>query len=355
MIVVFSMDSLNFLPSLDNLGGILGNDPGRATARIIESSLLTPLKEFSNRPSKKFRQRLVFLASQLAIPDSEQINSAQDGKREIEIQCEFGAQIVEAIHSASLIIDDIEDGSLTRREQPTLHVQYGLPQALNAGNWLYFWPLKQIGALKLEKEKELALLKDTIDTMVNAHFGQSIDIGTRVDEIPQGSVEEVCLSSVSLKTGALMSLAMRMGGYIGGASFERIESLAQLGKTLGVLLQVFDDVGNFSSTSMTPKGEGSKKYEDLYLRRPSWIWSYAASALGHEEYSQFIHVVTQLPEEGPLLSWLDKSLFVTQLKKEANQKLSNWITQIQNVFGSENPKSVMKFEQLAHELSRSYS
>src|SRR5512142_2931568 len=63
--------------------------------------------------------------------------------------------IVEGLHLGSLIIDDIEDESSTRRGGPTLHRQIGVPNALNAGNWLYFWPALLVPRLKLGPDREL--------------------------------------------------------------------------------------------------------------------------------------------------------------------------------------------------------
>jgi hypothetical protein len=50
--------------------------------------------------------------------------------------------VVEFIHAGSLVVEDIEDGSRIRRGRVALHVRYGMPVALNAGNWLYFWPFE---------------------------------------------------------------------------------------------------------------------------------------------------------------------------------------------------------------------
>jgi len=344
------MSYLSFIPKPHDLTDTLKCGSKGATEQIIEDSLLLPLRDFLNRPSKKFRQELVFLACQMAVPDSKQ----KSGTYENKIKCELGAQTVEAIHSASLIVDDIEDGSLIRRGHPTLHIQYGIPLALNAGNWLYFWSLMKISHLKLESDKESALLRDTIDIMLKAHIGQSIDIGICVDKIPQELVKEVCLSSISLKTGALMSLAMRVGGYIGGASSERIESLAQIGSTMGALLQTFDDIGNFSRSNLMSNSKNPKQYEDLILRRPSWIWAFASSEFNYEDYRQFILLVNKLPEVGPLLNWLERNDFVSRAKKSANLDLLNWTMEIQNIFAFENPLGVQGLLKLAEEMARSY-
>ena len=63
--------------------------------------------------------------------------------------------VVEVIHAGSLIVDDIQDDSPSRRRRPALHRLYGLPLALNVGNWFYFWPFQLLPALELPADVEL--------------------------------------------------------------------------------------------------------------------------------------------------------------------------------------------------------
>ncbi|MFZ9595138.1 MAG: polyprenyl synthetase family protein [Bdellovibrionia bacterium] len=356
------MNPNSFFPDLKNLTEHIGRTPAPETEQVIEGSILKPLRDFSARPSKKMRERLVRLAGQLVRPEGIEPSEAGDptaflnssGSLRKKDQIQLGAQIIEAIHSASLIIDDIEDGSLVRRNQPTLHIQYGVPTALNAGNWLYFWPLKQIRNLGLDEKNELALLSDAIDIMVKAHFGQSIDIGIQVDELPQSSVEEVCLSSIELKTGALMSLAMKIGGYISAASKSQIDALDQVGKELGILLQAFDDLGNFSKNPSTQDPSEVKKYEDLYLRRPSWIWSVAASHLSQVQYQDWIAAVRALPNERPLNEWVEAQNWRGVLKQHAMNRLDRFLARVHQEFSLTSKSAVEQLQALACELLQAY-
>nr|HPH70237.1 polyprenyl synthetase family protein [Kofleriaceae bacterium] len=81
---------------------------------IWQSALLGPLLEFAARPSKAFRDRL----TQLAFLGS-------DGNP-AHLPAQLGA-IVEAIHAGSLVVDDVQDGSLERRGGPALHQTMGMP------------------------------------------------------------------------------------------------------------------------------------------------------------------------------------------------------------------------------------
>src|SRR5215813_1995113 len=114
----------------------------------------------------------------------------------------------------SLVVDDIEDGSMIRRGKPALHIRYGLPTALNAGNWLYFWPFQLIKALELPNRTALSVYEDYHRTLLRAHVGQAMDLGSGVDRLPQSRVPEVCLATMELKTGALMGFAMVLGAAL---------------------------------------------------------------------------------------------------------------------------------------------
>jgi geranylgeranyl pyrophosphate synthase len=113
------------LPSAPELENWLDLTENRGVEDLIEKSLLSPLKEFLNRPSKHFRGQLVQLAFRL-------VNENGLGK-----ECVSGAmKVLEAIHAASLVVDDIQDNSEWRRGLPTLHRTHGLAVALNSANWL---------------------------------------------------------------------------------------------------------------------------------------------------------------------------------------------------------------------------
>src|SRR5262245_53682692 len=105
----------------------------RVAAQVWDRILLDPVREFLNRPSKAIRGRLAEVGYRLA--------SGTDGELSDEAKrlCLLCSNAVESIHAGSLVIDDIQDGSVLRRGAPTLHREIGVPLALNAGNWLYFW------------------------------------------------------------------------------------------------------------------------------------------------------------------------------------------------------------------------
>jgi geranylgeranyl pyrophosphate synthase len=242
--------------------GYLDNDVPRA---VWERALYQPLRDFLARPGKQFRARLCELSFEIAgggVPP-----------REL-------ALLVEILHAGSLIVDDIEDNSSERRGAAALHVRYGLPRALNAGNWLYFWPFVLLRRLDLPPLAELELQRAISRALVDCHRGQALDLAARVVDLEQAHVPAVVSATARLKTGSLMALAADAGALVAGAAREKREALARFGGELGTALQMLDDLGGISSARRRHKG-----YEDLMQSRPTWPWAWLADTLDAGEFS----------------------------------------------------------------------
>lgn len=325
-----------FLPDSDQIPGLLDlSTSASGVARRIHQSLILPVADYLDRPGKRFRARLLELGSELgATPCTPNAYV-------------LAGQIIEAVHTGALIIDDIQDQSKQRRGQPTLHLKYGTPLALNAGNWLYFWPLTQLSKLGLDEHQELIAHRICMDVLGKAHFGQALDVGTRIDEVPQDEVAATCLASMELKTGVLMSLALRLGALLSGATATQLEQLDGFGRQLGIALQMFDDIGNFVKPDQ-------KRFEDLYLRRPTWIWGFAAEHYSSEDYQRLVHAIHCLPDESFLKPWIKITDFVDAAKANASTYLHSVFRDAEPLFGTLKPESLTKLRALALDLERAY-
>ena len=267
---------------------------GGDVSGILERLLATPIDDLLNRPAKGLRGHLVRIAFELSDGILSQVPEVPYAK-----YLKGFSSVLELVHAGSLIIDDIEDQSTARRGAPTLHRKYGLSVALNAGNFLYFWPLYQVRLLGLPPAVELRVHREYESALIKAHLGQGLDVGVRVDELLQAEVKDLCLACLEFKSGSLMSLAFVLGAIAAGASEGRIELLRDFGMRLGVSLQMFDDLGNFSG-----RRDPQKHWEDLKLRRPTWIWASAAELLRPNEYHEFTECVARLPVKADLVHWI---------------------------------------------------
>jgi geranylgeranyl pyrophosphate synthase len=240
-------------------------DDIRVPPRFWRRALFNPLGEASRRPGKEFRGRLTEIAWALA---------GGRGPAPIEL-----AAAVEALHLGSLIVDDIEDGSSSRRGGRTLHLRVGLPLALNAGNWLYFWPSALLERAGFEPTCLLALQGAVNRAVLRCHYGQALDLSLRVTELRQCEVPDLVYGTTRLKTGSLFELSAELGAIAAGGSGETVRALAEAGRDVGVALQMLDDWTGIASERRCHKG-----HEDLLHARPSWPWAWLAERLDDVSY-----------------------------------------------------------------------
>lgn len=234
-----------------------------------QKALGTPLRDFLGRSSKMFRAHM-----------AEWAWSAAGGEGELCISIPLA---VEALHAGSLIIDDIQDKASLRRGDVALHERYGLATALNAGNWLYFWPVRLLSEANLSPEQELAALKKLAETQHRSHLGQGLDVSLKIHDIHQEDMAGIVQSKTALKTGALMGLSAYLGALGAGAPPETREAFARFGEGLGGILQMLDDAGSITSEDRTEKAR-----EDLIQGTPTWPWVWAAQRLDGPAYRELV-------------------------------------------------------------------
>lgn len=242
-------------------------EAGSAAPRIWQRALVDPIREFIGRSGKGIRARLVAAGWSLG-------GGAGPGPSTL-------ALILEYIHAGSLVIDDIQDASTHRRGSPTLHRLHGEALAINAGNWLYLWPVTRIRELGLATEVELELTWRIVQTLVRCHHGQALDLGSTASTISQAELADLALVISRLKTGALTELAITAGAVAAGACAPKVEALSRFGATLGVRLQMLDDLGNLRG-----KREPLKRSEDLRLDRVTWPWAWLSKHLVPGEFNE---------------------------------------------------------------------
>lgn len=238
----------------------LGTSLGAVPSTLWEEALLGPLRDFLTRPGKSVRAALVEAAWQAS------------GAR--QTPPDLLPVLIEVLHAGSLVIDDIEDEAVERRGRPALHRLYGIPRALNAGNWLYFWSELLLEQLGLDPARELEARRWLTRTILSCHHGQAIDLSARVTEIGRSAIAGVVSAVTALKTESLISLAMRLGALAAEAPPERTQVLVSIGAGLGAALQMSDDLGSIASEPRWHKGQ-----EDLLGARPTWPWAWLSAEL----------------------------------------------------------------------------
>ncbi|MCR5613101.1 polyprenyl synthetase family protein [Treponema sp.] len=165
--------------------------------------------------------------------------------------------LVEFVHTASLIHDDIEDGADTRRGKPAAHITYGLDTALNAASWLYFTAPTAIEHLDINIEK-----KNFYYTLFNRelrrlHLGQAMDIlwHRNPDIFPTMAEYQAMVQN---KTGTLACLAVSVGILAGGGTMGQATQAGEIARGIGEGFQILDDVQN-----LTTGNPGKKRGDDI--------------------------------------------------------------------------------------------
>ncbi|MBP1592373.1 MAG: polyprenyl synthetase family protein [Oscillospiraceae bacterium] len=168
-----------------------------------------------------------------------------------EVMSAAPAAAIEIIHTASLIHDDLPamDDDDFRRGRPSCHKAYTEAEAILAGDALMILPFQIIAEdSALDGDKKAKIISDlAAATAVTGMIGgQVIDI----DNETRDDVDEANLRYMySLKTGALIRTACRMGCIAAGASEEKIKLADEYAKKIGLAFQIIDDILDVTSTT----------------------------------------------------------------------------------------------------------
>ncbi len=147
--------------------------------------------------------------------------------------------VVEMLHTATLVHDDIIDGADTRRGRPSTNTTWGNEKCVLAGDWLYMQAFKV--ALEERNLRVLDLLIGLTQQMVEGELLQIQKLGKSVSEAEYYDL-------IFRKTACLFSVSMRLGAVLARATEEEETSLATFGRAVGLAFQIVDDVLDLTAT-----------------------------------------------------------------------------------------------------------
>ncbi|MFC3956910.1 polyprenyl synthetase family protein [Halovivax cerinus] len=153
------------------------------------------------------------------------------------------ATIPEILHNGTIIVDDVEDEAETRRSEPALHHRFGQDVALNAGNAMYFIPLKIItnNPADLPPDRRLSAYEMLMYELNRTHLGQGMDICWH-NEREVRATREQYLEMCACKTGCLGRIVARLAAIVTGQSETVERHAAAYAETVAVAFQIGDDV-----------------------------------------------------------------------------------------------------------------
>ncbi|KAF8419010.1 isoprenoid synthase domain-containing protein [Tirmania nivea] len=145
-------------------------------------------------------------------------------------------KVVAMLHTASLLIDDVEDDSILRRGVPVAHKIFGIAQTINSANYVYFLALQELSRLNNPE-----LITIYTEELLNLHRGQGMDLYWR--DLLTAPTEQEYLDMVSNKTGGLFRLAVKLMQ----AESKTGLNLVTLVNIIGLTYQIRDDYMNLQS------------------------------------------------------------------------------------------------------------
>jgi octaprenyl-diphosphate synthase len=160
--------------------------------------------------------------------------------------------VVEMIHSATLIHDDVIDGANTRRGRPSANARWGNHMSVLAGDWLYMQSFEM--ALR---QRNFAVLDILIDLTQNMVEGELLQL-TRLGQMDLNEAEATELAY--RKTACLFSGCSQLGAVLGEQPKHIEDALAEYGRNAGLAFQLVDDLLDFTAS---PEKLGKPVLSDL--------------------------------------------------------------------------------------------
>jgi len=147
--------------------------------------------------------------------------------------------VVEMLHTATLVHDDIIDGADTRRGRPSANTNWGNEKCVLAGDWLYMQAFKV--ALEERNLRVVDLLISLTQQMVEGELLQIQKLGKSVSEAEYYDL-------IFRKTACLFSVSMRLGAVLASATEAQEAAMATYGRAVGLAFQIIDDVLDLTAT-----------------------------------------------------------------------------------------------------------
>ena len=174
---------------------------------------------------KRLRPMLLLLAARL---------SGYRGPRSVRLGC-----VVELLHTATLIHDDVVDEAPLRRGRPSANAQWGDDASVLVGDHLYS---KSFAMLVRDNDRAV------METLARATVSMTEAEVFQLERKRSGVTTEVdYLRIITQKTASFISACCRIGGLLGGLPAPQVDALTRYGVDIGVAFQISDDALDFSA------------------------------------------------------------------------------------------------------------
>jgi len=235
------------------------------------------------------------------------------------------AAVIEFIHTATLLHDDVVDQSTKRRNHKTANTIFGNAASVLVGDFIYSRAFQMM--VKINHMKVMEVLANTTNTIAEGEVLQLLTIHNASIE------DEDYLKVVYYKTAKLFESAAELGAIIGGADDNDIKVLAQFGKHMGIAFQLIDDVLDLSGN---PEEIGKNLGDDLAEGKPTLPLLYAMKK-GSDEQKNIIRAAIEnggLTELESVLNAVKETKALEYVRELAKEEIEKGEKLIQHITSS---------------------
>ncbi|GAA5859614.1 hypothetical protein JCM8547_006164 [Rhodosporidiobolus lusitaniae] len=205
-------------------------------------SKLTGAPAWTSAQEQVLVEPYAYLAS---IPGKE-VRSALIAAFNVWMKCadddlEIVKKVVGILHTASLLMDDVEDDSHLRRGMPVAHKIYGIPQTINSANYMYFLAYQELQ--RIHPRPGVKVEEMVTEELLHLHRGQGMDLFWRENLICPTEPEYIDM--VNNKTGGLFRIAIKL--MMGSSPEVPPRDYVPLANLIGIIFQIRDDYVNLQS------------------------------------------------------------------------------------------------------------
>jgi geranylgeranyl pyrophosphate synthase len=198
------------------------------------------------------------------------------------------AMSIETFHKASLVHDDIEDDDAFRYGEETLHRRYGIPTAINVGDYMIGMGYRLVS--RDAKELGADVVADILNNLADAHMklseGQGAELMWR-DAKDKRLKPLDALKIYALKTSPAFEAALYSGVRLAGPVDDYAEPIKQFSRNMGVAFQILNDLKDWRGDSDNKMSAGG----DTLGGRPTVLWALAIEGLPAAEQAELLKLV----------------------------------------------------------------
>ena len=220
------------------------------------------------------------------------------------------AAIVEFIHTATLLHDDVVDESSLRRGRQTANALFGNAASVLVGDFLYSRAFQMM--VSINSMRVMQILADATNVIAEGEVLQLLNMHD------PDVTEERYLQVIRSKTAKLFEAAAQVGALIAGADVEQIEAAAEYGRSLGTAFQLIDDVLDYSGNA---DDIGKNVGDDLREGKPTLPLIYLMKH-GTEEQKNLVRACIEQGDESKfdaILAAITHSGALDYTKNEAHK------------------------------------